>query len=77
MPRYYAQTNTHGSATSVGSDNTFGALVVEERGAYIAEHQPQNPAIKAINREEALKYATRNAGAYYLPRPNGELVKVK
>jgi hypothetical protein len=80
MPRYYALTSTHGSATSVGPDNTFGALVFDskaDRGAYIGEHQSSSLVIKAINREEALKFATRNAGAYYLPRPNGELVKVK
>jgi hypothetical protein len=69
MAKYYALHNAYGDETTVGLDNTNAALAFTSRAnrdAFLERWQNVNRSVRPISREEALRYATREGGAYYV-----------
>lgn len=78
--QFFARTNSHGSDTSVGFDNTFSAIVFDSRAArdaYVAENSEINLAVKPLTKAQALKLADRNGDTSYLPTVDGRYVSIK
>ena len=69
MAKHYALHNPHGNETSVGLDITNQALAFTSRAnrdAFVERWQKANLSVRPISRDEALRLATREAGAYYV-----------